>query len=149
MTTKFLLQQWAEGRIRFSNLLPAITAADLSKKLAPAPNSIGFLMRHIAEVELLYAKNIFKAPNVKVIAKTVIEKQDNGQWTNLEELINLQQYAYKQLQEAIALQSDDSWDEKIATKEFGERTKAEALGRITTHTAYHTGQIALILKYGQ
>jgi uncharacterized damage-inducible protein DinB len=37
----------------------------------------------------------------------------------------------------------------ITTKEFGTKTKAEALGRIVSHTAYHAGQIALICKYGK
>jgi uncharacterized damage-inducible protein DinB len=37
----------------------------------------------------------------------------------------------------------------VTTKEFGTKTKAEALGRIISHTAYHAGQLALSLKYGQ
>jgi hypothetical protein len=42
----------------------------------------------------------------------------------------------------------DGWQEEIITKEFGTRTKAQAIGRITSHTAYHAGQIGIILKYG-
>ena len=37
---------------------------------------------------------------------------------------------------------------KISTKEFGTKTKAEAFGRIISHTAYHAGQMAIINKYG-
>jgi hypothetical protein len=37
----------------------------------------------------------------------------------------------------------------ITTKEFGTKTKAEAFGRIVSHTAYHSGQIAILLKYGR
>ncbi|MFN3530884.1 MAG: damage-inducible protein DinB, partial [Bacteroidia bacterium] len=33
-------------------------------------------------------------------------------------------------------------------KEFGTKTKAEAFGRIVSHTAYHAGQLAIINKYG-
>lgn len=51
------------------------------------------------------------------------------------------------LEKAISLQED--WDQVIETKAFGKKTKAEALGRITTHTAYHSGQLALVLKYGK
>lgn len=29
------------------------------------------------------------------------------------------------------------------------KTKAEALGRIVSHTAYHAGQMAIINKYGK
>ncbi|GAA0879275.1 hypothetical protein GCM10009119_22430 [Algoriphagus jejuensis] len=43
----------------------------------------------------------------------------------------------------------ENWADIVVTKEFGRKSKAEALGRITTHTAYHAGQLALILKYGE
>jgi len=51
------------------------------------------------------------------------------------------------LEDAILAQ--ENWDELIETKEFGKKSKAEALGRIVTHTAYHAGQLALVLKYGK
>jgi uncharacterized damage-inducible protein DinB len=37
----------------------------------------------------------------------------------------------------------------VTTKEFGTKTKAEALGRIVTHTTWHAGQMAIILKYSK
>jgi hypothetical protein len=46
--------------------------------LGAAPNSAGFLIRHIADVELLFAKNVFKAENIPVHAKTVIAQTDTG-----------------------------------------------------------------------
>jgi hypothetical protein len=51
--------------------------------------------------------------------------------------------------EVIKTQPDNSWSELITTKEFGTKTKAEAFGRIVSHTAYHSGQIAILLKYGR
>lgn len=45
-------------------------------------------------------------------------------------------------------QSDEDWESTITTKEFGTKTKAEAFGRIVSHTAYHAGQLAIINKYG-
>ena len=53
--TSTLLEIWIESRSRFSNQLKDLTEADLSKKLLPSPNSIGFLIRHIGDVELLFA----------------------------------------------------------------------------------------------
>ena len=52
------------------------------------------------------------------------------------------------LERAIIAQCDADWDAVIETKEFGKKTKAEALGRITTHTAYHAGQLAMVVMYG-
>ena len=84
--TEILLELWIESRTRFVNQLSTITTEDLKKKLLPSQNSIGFLIRHIGDVELLFAKNVFGASEVKVIAKTVIDKYDTNEWINLEEL---------------------------------------------------------------
>jgi uncharacterized damage-inducible protein DinB len=147
--TQNFVALWKEGRTRFSNLLSAFSETDLKKKLGDAPNSAGFLIRHISDVELLFAKNVFGVADVKVHAKTVIAKIDTGEWSNLQELLQYQQMALETLQKAIEAQTDSSWEQLVTTKEFGTKTKAEALGRITTHTAYHAGQLAIIVKYGR
>lgn len=146
MTNALFIQLWKEGRTRFEKLLPQILEMDLSKRLGSSPNSAGFLIRHVAEVELLFAKNVFGLSEVKVSAKTLIAGKDTGEWTNLEELVQLCSLSKELLERAIAGQTN--WEEVVVTKEFGSKTRVEALGRITTHTAYHAGQLALILKYG-
>jgi uncharacterized damage-inducible protein DinB len=80
-TSQAYLQTWIEARTRFSNLLKDIKEEDLKKKLINTKNSAGFLIRHIAEVELLFAKNLFGATDVSVHAKTVIAQHDTGEWT--------------------------------------------------------------------
>jgi uncharacterized damage-inducible protein DinB len=144
----FFITLWAEARTRFSNQLVDLKEIDLTKKLGGSSNSAGFLIRHIADVELLFAKNVFKQSDIEVHAKTVIAKQDTGEWTNLQTLFDYQQYAFSSLEKAILAQSEDDWQTEISTKEFGTKSKAEALGRIVSHTAYHAGQLAIILKYG-
>lgn len=146
--TELFYQLWEEARTRFSNQLSNIKETDLTKKLGNSPNSVGFLMRHIADVELLFAKNVFAQKEVKVSAKTVIDKYDTGEWTNLAELLDYQKYAFDSLETAIIAVNDDDWGNFVETKEFGKKTKAEALGRIVSHTAYHAGQLALAVKYG-
>jgi uncharacterized damage-inducible protein DinB len=146
--TETLLTLWEEARSRFSNQLLVIQRDDLQKKLAPSVNSIGFLIRHIGDVELLFAKNVFGATYVKVTAKTVIDKYDSGEWTNLQELQDYVKYSFETLKNIIEKQTDEDWSTEISTKEFGTKTKAEAFGRIVSHTAYHAGQLAIINKYG-
>lgn len=146
--TTLLQELWIETRTRFTNQLENITEPDLAKKLGSAPNSVGFLIRHIGDVELLFAKNVFGDTDVKVIAKTVIDKHDTGEWTNLQELKDYVKYSFEALQAIVAKQSDEDWETTITTKEFGTKTKAEAFGRIVSHTAYHAGQLAIINKYG-
>jgi uncharacterized damage-inducible protein DinB len=147
-TTQAYLQTWTEARTRFTNLLKEIKEEELTKKLINTKNSAGFLIRHIADVELLFTKNVFGAADVKVQAKTVIAQHDTGEWTNLAELLVYQQEAHDYLKAIIEKQSDEDWDQIITTKEFGTKTKAEAIGRIISHTAYHAGQLSLTLKYG-
>ncbi|MBK7886395.1 MAG: DinB family protein [Bacteroidetes bacterium] len=148
-TTEAYLQTWTEARTRFTNLLTELKEEDLIKKLADTKNSAGFLIRHIGDVELLFAKNVFGAADLKVQAKTVIAQHDTGEWTHLQELLDYQQFAYDHLKAIIEKQTDDDWQQTITTKEFGSKTKAEAIGRIISHTAYHAGQLSLTIKYGK
>ena len=136
-----------EARTRFSNQLADLTEVQLPLKLDGTQNSAGFIIRHIADVELLFAKNVFGKTDVSVQAKTVIAKRDTGEWTNLQDLLNYQHSSFEILRSIIESQKDEEWSELITTKEFGSKTKAEALGRIISHTAYHAGQLALIMKY--
>lgn len=147
--TQHFLNLWEEGRTRFSKLLIALTEKDLKKTLNPAPNSAGFIIRHVADVELLFAKNVFKRQGIQVHAQTIIDQRDTGKWVIFQELIDYNQQAFEGLRAAISSQSEEAWEDSVITKEFGTKTKSEALGRIITHTAYHAGQLALILKYGQ
>lgn len=146
--TQFFLELWLESRTRFTNQLENITTADLTKKLEPSVNSVGFLIRHMGDVELLFAKNVFGAAEVKVVAKTVIDKFDSGEWIDLEGLKQYVNLSFDQLKTIVEKQSDEDWETTITTKEFGTKTKAEAFGRIVSHTAYHAGQLAIINKYG-
>ena len=146
--TQNVIAIYKEGRTRFSNLLLTINEIDLKKRIGDSPNSAGFLIRHIGDVELLFSKNVFGLAGVQVHASTVIAQKDTGEWTQLQELIAYQEKAYETLLKAIEAQTDSTWEQIITTKEFGTRTKAEAFGRIVTHTAYHAGQLAIIIKYG-
>ena len=147
--TQLFLELWMESRTRFTNQLATLTQEDLAKKLEPSVNSVGFLIRHIGDVELLFAKNVFGAKEVKVIAKTVIDKKDTGEWTNLEELKEYVTNSFESLKSIVEKQKDEDWETTITTNEFGTKTKAGAFGRIVSHTAYHAGQMAIINKYGK
>ena len=84
--TALFLELWVEARTRFSNQLENISSLDLTIKLPPSVNSVGFLIRHIGDVELLFAKNVFGAADLKISAKTVIDKYDTGECTDCEVL---------------------------------------------------------------
>ena len=146
MTPTFL-KMFVMARSRLLHLLPVITENDLPKRLDPESNSIGFLLKHIAEVEQLFAKNVFGL-EIKVTANTIGKTKDSGRYINLSELLESLSAAEKVLTMALQSQKEEDWESNVTTAEFGTITKAEALARIISHTAYHSGQIALILKYG-
>lgn len=146
--TQDLLSMFKMARTRLTNQLPNIKEIDLTKKLHPGSNSIGFLMRHISDVEHLFAKNVFGL-EIKVTMSTVGKGiQDTGKFTDLATELALLNEGAAVLEQAILKQSDSDWQSHITTAEFGTVTKEEALARIISHTAYHAGQIGLILKYG-
>ena len=147
--TQILYELWLEAGTRFSKQLATMEPDDLKKKLSPSPNSAGFLIRHIGDVELLFAKNVFGASEIRVAAKTVIAQKDTGEWTDLADLTQYSNYAFESLKEIILQQKQEDWESMITTKEFGTKTKAEAMGRIVSHTAYHAGQLAIVVKYGK
>lgn len=146
--TEILLELWVEARTRFSNQIKSLTEKDLLKKLGNSPNSVGFLIRHIGDVELLFAKNVFGDASVKVTAKTVINQQDTGEWTDLDALKDYVIESFEKLKAIVEKQTGQDWETTITTKEFGTKTKAEAFSRIVSHTAYHAGQMSIINKYG-
>ena len=147
MDTQQMIAMWKMGRTRLTNQLPGMQAGDLPKKLHPKSNSIGWLLHHIAEVELLFAKNIFGLPlqvKLQTVGKDVY---DRGNFTDLPELLAFLNESATALETAIAKQNAADWDKSVTTAEFGTITKAEALARVTTHTAWHAGQLAIIKKY--
>ena len=81
-----LLSLWRRARKRFSDQLGGISEQDLTKKLSGTQNSVGFLIRHVAEVELMFAKNTLGEP-IEVHPSTLIAQRDTGEWTKLDELL--------------------------------------------------------------
>jgi uncharacterized damage-inducible protein DinB len=146
--TELMIKAWKMGRSRLTCLFPRIEEKDMPRRLHPKSNSLGFLLHHIAEVEMLLAKNLFGLPvEVKTVTVGPLVR-DTGEFTDLGEQLQLLEKSASLLEEAFSRQEDGEWETLVSTPEFGTITKAEALARITTHTAYHAGQIGLILKYG-
>lgn len=148
-STETILDMWKTGRSRYSKLLPNITEEKLTARLHPQSNSIGFLIRHIAEVEQAFAKNIF-GTEVSFLPKTLGSGiKDTGLFTNLSDLLDFNQKAVEVMTNTITSQKDSDWTGTVESPIFGKVTKADTIARIISHTAYHAGQIGLILKYAE
>ena len=146
--TQRMLAMWEAGRrARLVPLLPNVTDEALTRRLHPSANPAGWLLRHIGEVEQLFARNVFGL-QAQVKAYTVGAGQPRTSHGSAAELLAHLEESARRLGEAIARQEPDSWDASVTTAEFGTVAKHEALARIITHTAWHAGQLALALKYG-
>ena len=112
-TTKHFYDAYNEARTRLALVLKTLTPEHTTRKLAGVPNSVGFLLRHIGDVELLFSKNVFKNSEITVKAQTVIDQKDSGEWVDLQELLEYLEHAAQVISTTIAQQDDDSWDEMI------------------------------------
>ena len=121
ITNSSLIALRSEGRTRFTKVLKIVQETDLTKKNEDSPNSAGFLIRHIAEEALLFAKSVFGLAEVKIVAQPLIAGKYNGDWTDLAELKELTAYPDEMLEKAVSIWVN--WDQMIDTKEFGKRPK--------------------------
>jgi uncharacterized damage-inducible protein DinB len=144
-TTLRLLAMWEMGRTRLTRLLDQISDEKLSRRMHSNSSSAAFLIRHMGEVDRLFARNIFGL-DITVKARTLGPLSGAEDFGSAEELLAYLEESAALLREAIQGQSDEEWDAPV-TAEFGTIPKHEALARNISHTAYHAGQLALILKY--
>jgi uncharacterized damage-inducible protein DinB len=148
MRSKEILSMWKMGRTRLDGILTNLKQEELTKKIHNESNQLGWMLRHIGEVEHLFAKNVF-GMDIKVTILTIGHQTiSKDKFIDLDELLQFLAAGEMYLAKAIVEQEDGEWGEKISTKEFGTVTKAEAIARVMTHTAYHAGQVMLVHKYG-
>ena len=136
-----------QGRTRLTAWLDDVTDDDLPRRLHPEANTLAWMLQHIGEVELLFAKNVF-GRELEVKAHTIGPNAGRRQqFGAAEELRGLLDRSGRALHDAIAAQEEAEWTREV-TADFGTLPLQEALARIITHTAYHAGQAHLTLQYG-
>ncbi|MED4752671.1 DinB family protein [Brevibacillus choshinensis] len=143
-----LLPALQTARSRYTDVLANLDEKELVWKLAPGSNSVGFLIRHIAEVEYRFCSMFFGRPIPESVELTTIGKvKDEGIYTDLASLHTFREASFAYLLESLAALPEEAWDipceAPIATI-----TPRQALGRLIYHNGYHAGQIGLIRKYG-
>lgn len=139
---------YEQGRTRLTAWLDDVTDDSLSRRLHPEANTLGWMLRHVGEVELLFARNVFER-DLDVKAYTIGPNAGRRQnYNSADDLRTLLERSGHELGAAIEAQEEASWTREV-TADFGTMALQEALGRILTHTAYHAGQAHLTLKYGE
>ncbi|MFY0545162.1 DinB family protein [Brevibacillus sp. H7] len=149
MFEQMLLPSLQTARKRYLDATANLEAHQLAWRIAPESNSIGFLIRHIAEVEYRFCLMFFGQPVPEEVSfSTIGPVKDEGQFTaDLDALLSFQQASYAYLLKSLRAFPEEKWDVLVEAP-IGVLTPREALGRLMYHTGYHAGQIGLIRKYG-
>ncbi len=148
-TKKMMLENlWKISRVRFESIRNDIKEEQLGYRIHPESNSLGFLLRHIAEVELMLGKSVFNF-EADFVPQTFGKKYiDNTLFSNLNELLDFMSLSYEKILDGISKIDEDECTKLVKTP-IGEFSLSDAIGRLITHTNYHVGQIGLIMKYGK
>ncbi|MGG1664224.1 DinB family protein [Brevibacillus sp. NRS-1366] len=148
MFEQALLPALQTARSRYLDVLANLESEQLTWKLAPGSNSIGFLIHHIAEVEYRFCSMFFQQPLPQEIAlATIGPVKDEGNYTDLAALHAIKEASYAHLLQSLSSLPQDAWDVPCVAP-IGTLTPRQALGRLIYHLGYHGGQIGLIRKYG-
>jgi uncharacterized damage-inducible protein DinB len=142
-----ILEIYKAGRSMLKRFVyPNLTPEVLNNKVHPDSNSVGFLLRHIAEADYSFATSFLN--NTETAGnKTIGASVENpNHFTNLDELLAFLDQSAAMFERAI--ENTNDWDAKVESR-MGTLTRREGVGRNIAHTGYHAGQISLAIKYGK
>ncbi len=132
-----------QNKYTSSYFFQKINPENLDWRLSPEAASVGFIYRHIGEIQLLLGTFLGERTEV---ANTTMGFEDTGQGSDLEASHRLVDTGYAMLYDLAQKHGPDWWLEKIETPFFGEVERMRMLGHILNHNAHHTGQISLIVS---
>ncbi len=113
-----------------------------SWRLTPKAASVGFIYRHIAEIQVLLGTFLGASTDV---SNTTMGFSDTGQGADLEASRRLVDAGYEMLYSMADKHDSDWWLKTVETPFFGKIERLRMLGHILNHNAHHTGQISLTL----
>ncbi len=119
-----------------------ISPKNLQWKLNAKTASIGFIFRHIGEIQLLLGTFLGEPT---AAANTTMGFDDTGQGADLETSRRLVEAGYEMLYSLVDKHDTSWWLEKTETPFFGKIERLRMLAHILNHNAHHCGQIALTL----
>ncbi|NBD25825.1 DinB family protein [Paenibacillus glycinis] len=142
-----VLPIWSAIQSRFFRTASQLPQEDLALKLGPA--SIGYMLKHNAEVEFMFTEWFFRKPIPEGIrlSTNAGPAGDGGGEATLNELLQLLGDSNEHLRNAMRDLPEEAWTEPVESPMGGPATTPlEAVGRLMYHTGIHAGQISLIQK---
>lgn len=146
MDTATIIAMWESLQSRFHKMVKELPEEAL--KLAIGPASIGYMIRHSAEVEYVYAEWVFGTPKPEHLHYYTLRGPANAavEFTNLAELVELLEASNAVILEAIRTLPEAEWSKQVTTPR-GTFTPLDAISQLMYHTGIHAGQISLMQKH--
>ncbi|MGG0813457.1 DinB family protein [Paenibacillus alvei] len=137
---------WETIQERFYHMVKELTDDELSYGVGNA--TIGYMIRHNAEVEYLFAEWYFgqELPMNMEIRTSRGPAGDPNTYTSIFEMLQLIRESQEHIGQAMRALPEQSWHVPVKSP-MGTITPLQSVGRLLYHTSLHAGQIALLLKH--
>lgn len=139
---------WEGVSSRFRHTASKLSDEQLTLKIGSV--SIGYMVRHIAEVEYMFANWYFGVSipsGVTMLTSRGPNKgtNDKNDYGDVKSLLSMLEASNEHIKSAISSLSEQAWHTPVDAP-MGSSTPVEAIGRLIYHTGIHAGQISLIEK---
>ncbi|WP_211748458.1 DinB family protein [Paenibacillus sp. Marseille-Q4541] len=140
-----IMPVWNAIQSRFHNMVTQLTTEELALQMDES--TIGYMLRHNAEVEYMFAAWFFNKPMPEGLAIHTGRgaSRSKATFTNLEELVQFLEASQTWLIQGMSELSEEEWNE-VKKCPIGDSTPLEAVGRLMYHTGIHAGQISYLRK---
>jgi len=145
MTFETVLPIWRAIQERFHKTARSLPEQDLPLALGNA--SIGYMLRHNAEVEFMFADWFFGRPMPEGLQILTARGAAGAkaEFVELAPLVAILEASNEHMSAAMRELPEAKWNEPVESP-MGVCTPLEAVGRLMYHTGIHSGQISLIQK---
>ena len=146
MDSATVLAMWESTQGRFHKMVKELPEEAL--KLAIGPASVGYMIRHSAEVEYVYGEWVFGKKKPENLEYCTLRGPAHAaaEFNNLAELVQLLEASNSVIIEAIRALPAEDWSKEVKTPR-GTFTPLDAISQLLYHTGIHAGQISLMQKY--
>lgn len=150
MTYSSVAVIWNTLHERFYNMANSLPEEALGLRIGAA--SVGYMLRHNAEVEYLFAEWFFRRPlppGLELLtSRGPAAGRDRAEFLDREGLLALLRASNQHVLEAMRELPEEAWRMAVDSP-MGASTPLEAVSRLLYHTGLHAGQISLIQKHAQ
>lgn len=141
-----MLALWNTVGTRFRSTVSKLAPEEMNLKIGSA--SIGYMARHNAEVEYMFADWYFGKgiPEEIEMLTSKGPAQDDTDYSDVGALVQFLEASNLHMIAAMEALSEEAWHQPVSSPMGPSTTPVESIGRLIYHTGLHAGQISLIQK---